>query len=64
MGVADTATLHHTCFVVNDVEKTAKVLAETLAIGPWNIWTIEPADATVEGKPASFSSIVGNAISG
>ena len=55
MGVADTATLHHTCFVVKDVEKAAKALAESLAIKPWNVWTIEPADATLRGKPASFS---------
>jgi methylmalonyl-CoA/ethylmalonyl-CoA epimerase len=49
------ATLHHTCFVVRDVEKTAAALAES-GIGPWAVWTIEPARTTVRGQevPSSF----------
>ncbi len=56
MSVANAGALHHTCFVVHDVEKTAKALSETLSIGPWNIWTIEPTEATVHGRaqPISF----------
>jgi hypothetical protein len=29
------AALHHTCFVVRDVEGTARRLAAALGIGPW-----------------------------
>jgi len=48
-------TLHHTCFLVRDLEKTARSLAESLAIGPWNVWTIAPAECTVRGKSVPFS---------
>lgn len=47
MGVADAGALHHTCFVVHDVEKTAQALTESLSIGPWNVWTIEPTESMV-----------------
>lgn len=43
------AALHHTCFVVRDVAKTAKRLSDSLGIGPWNIWTIQPAESKVHG---------------
>ncbi len=55
MGVATSGTLHHTCFVVHDVEQTAATLAESLGIGPWGIWTIEPASSTVRGSDVPFS---------
>jgi len=55
MGVADSGIFHHTCFVVHDVEKTARALNESLSIGPWNIWTIEPTESTVRGQATSFS---------
>jgi catechol 2,3-dioxygenase-like lactoylglutathione lyase family enzyme len=55
MGVADSGTLHHTCFLVRDVEKTAHALAESLSIGPWNVWTIEPTESTVRGEAKPFS---------
>jgi len=55
MGVADSGALHHTCFVVRDVEKTAQALAASLSIGPWNVWTIEPTQATVRGETRHFS---------
>ncbi|MGD0715234.1 MAG: VOC family protein [Gaiellaceae bacterium] len=55
MGVAASGTLHHTCFVVNNVEKTATVLAESLGIGPWGVWTIEPPVTTVRGREVPFS---------
>lgn len=32
MGVGDTGSLHHTCWVVNDLEQTAKSLADSLSI--------------------------------
>jgi catechol 2,3-dioxygenase-like lactoylglutathione lyase family enzyme len=49
------AALHHTCFLVRDLEGTAQRLADTLGIGPWNIWTIEPAECKVRGEETSFS---------
>jgi len=55
MGVVSSGTLHHTCFVVNDVEKTATALAESLGIGPWSVFTIEPAATTVRGRDVPFS---------
>jgi catechol 2,3-dioxygenase-like lactoylglutathione lyase family enzyme len=41
--------LHHTCFVVRDVEKTARALTAALGIGPWNVWTLEPSEFKVGG---------------
>jgi len=49
------AALHHSCFLVRDLEATAQRLADTLGIGPWNIWTIEPAESSVRGTPSPFS---------
>ena len=54
MGVAKTGTLHHTCFVVNDLEATAQELAEDLSVS-WNVWTIEPTSGTVHSKEAAYS---------
>ena len=55
MAVATSGTLHHTCFVVHDVEKTAAALAESLGIGPWAVFTIEPAATTVRGLDVPFT---------
>ena len=55
MGVGDSGTLHHTCFVVHDVEKSAQALADALSIGPWNIWLLEPGEGTVRGRQVDFS---------
>jgi catechol 2,3-dioxygenase-like lactoylglutathione lyase family enzyme len=55
MAVTGSGTLHHTCFVVRDVERTAAALSESVGIGPWGIWTIEPESGTVHGREASFS---------
>ncbi len=55
MKVTDSGTtLHHTCFVVRDVEASAVALAES-GIGPWGVWTIEPAATTVRGREVPFS---------
>jgi hypothetical protein len=54
MAVADSGTLHHTCFVVHDLEKAAKALADSLGIS-WNVWTIEPESSTVRGRDVPFS---------
>jgi hypothetical protein len=47
--------LHHTSFLVRDLEGTAQQLADTFGIGPWNIWTITPAECTVHGQVSPFS---------
>jgi hypothetical protein len=56
--ITESGTLHHTCFVVHDVEKTAAALAES-GIGPWGIWTIEPVATTVRGREVPFSFRIG-----
>jgi catechol 2,3-dioxygenase-like lactoylglutathione lyase family enzyme len=47
--------LHHTCFVVRDLEGSARRLADALGVGPWNLWTITPADCRVHGQVSPFS---------
>jgi len=47
--------LHHTCFLVRDLEGTAQRLADALGVGPWNIWTITPAECRVRGEVSPFS---------
>lgn len=47
--------LHHTCFLVRDLEGTAQSLSDALGIGPWNIWTITPAECRVHGQVSHFS---------
>ncbi|MDZ4711031.1 MAG: VOC family protein [bacterium] len=54
MPVSNSATLHHTSILVNDIEKSAGKLAKTLSVS-WNIWTITPEHCFVNGEPASFS---------
>jgi hypothetical protein len=49
------AALHHTCFLVRDLEGAAQRIADALGIGPWNIWTIEPAECEVRGQNSPFS---------
>ncbi|MEZ5318736.1 MAG: VOC family protein [Vicinamibacterales bacterium] len=49
------AAFHHTCFLVRDLEGTAQKMADAFGVGPWNIWTIEPAVCRVRGQERSFS---------
>jgi methylmalonyl-CoA/ethylmalonyl-CoA epimerase len=56
--ITESGTLHHTCFVVHDVEKTAAALAES-GIGPWGVWTIEPVATTVRGREVPYSFRIG-----
>ena len=49
------AALHHTCFLVRDLEGAAQQLSDALGIGPWNVWTIEPAECRVRGQESRFS---------
>jgi catechol 2,3-dioxygenase-like lactoylglutathione lyase family enzyme len=55
MTMPSPAGLHHTCFLVRDLEATAQALSDSLGIGPWNVWTIEPAECRVHGKESPFS---------
>lgn len=55
MAKAIPAALHHTCFVVRDLEGTAQRLSDALGIGPWNIWTITPAECRVHGQDSPFA---------
>ncbi|MES2306520.1 MAG: VOC family protein [Gemmatimonadota bacterium] len=55
MNDAMPAALHHTAFLVRDLEGTAQRLANTFGIGPWNIWTIDVAQGKVRGKDNPFS---------
>lgn len=54
MTVIESGTLHHTCIVVHDVERAAAALADS-GIGPWGVWTIEPAATEVRGEQVPFS---------
>lgn len=47
--------LHHTCFIVRDLEAAAQGMADALGIGPWNIWTIAPMECRVRGEVSPFS---------
>jgi catechol 2,3-dioxygenase-like lactoylglutathione lyase family enzyme len=55
MTKAIPVALHHTCFLVRDLEGTAQRLSNALGIGPWNIWTIRPAECRVRGQVSPFS---------
>jgi catechol 2,3-dioxygenase-like lactoylglutathione lyase family enzyme len=55
MTAALPVALHHTCFVVRDLEGTAQRLSDALGIGPWNLWTITPAECRVHGQASPFS---------
>jgi hypothetical protein len=55
MARAIPAALHHTCFLVRDLEGTAQRLSDSFGIGPWNIWTIEPAACRVHGQERRIS---------
>jgi methylmalonyl-CoA/ethylmalonyl-CoA epimerase len=55
MTMPTPAALHHTCFLVRDLEGTAQSLTDALGVGPWNVWTIEPAECRVHGQASPFS---------
>jgi len=46
---------HHTCFLVRDLEGTARSLAGSLGVGPWNFFTIRPTESRVRGEERPFS---------
>ncbi|MBP9144075.1 MAG: VOC family protein [Thermoanaerobaculia bacterium] len=49
------AALHHTCFVVRDLEGTAQRLADALGVGPWAVHTIVPTRSRVHGVETPFT---------
>lgn len=55
MTMPAAAALHHTCFLVRDIEKAARAMSAALGIGPWNVWTIAPAVCRVHGRDNPFS---------
>jgi hypothetical protein len=55
MSRAIPSAIHHTAFVVRDLEGTAQRLADALRIGPWNVWTIEPMECSVRGRKTALS---------
>ena len=55
MTSAMPVALHHTCFLVRDLEGTAQQLSDAFGIGPWNIWTITPSECRVRGQVSHFS---------
>lgn len=54
MPVSNSAALHHTSVLVNDLEASATKLAKTLSV-TWNVWTIAPEHCFVHGEPSPFS---------
>ncbi len=54
MQITESGTIHHVGHAVHDVEKSAAALVAA-GIGPWHIWTIEPASSTVGGEDVPFS---------
>lgn len=55
MTMPQPAALHHTCFLVRDLEGSARALSAALGIGPWNLFTIVPTKSRVRGREQPFS---------
>jgi methylmalonyl-CoA/ethylmalonyl-CoA epimerase len=54
MGVGNTGSLHHSAWVVKDIEETATKLAHDLSI-TWHVWTITPEACSVHGEDVPYS---------
>jgi catechol 2,3-dioxygenase-like lactoylglutathione lyase family enzyme len=55
MSMPQPAALHHTCFLVSDLEAATQAMADALGIGPWNIFTIMPTRSQVRGVESPFT---------
>lgn len=55
MAIPTPVALHHTCFLVRDLEGTAQQLADSLGVGPWTLFTIHPTASKVRGRDSLFS---------
>jgi len=47
-------TLHHSCYLVNDLEKSVNSLVKSIS-STFRTWTIKPEKCMVKGKSAQFS---------
>jgi methylmalonyl-CoA/ethylmalonyl-CoA epimerase len=55
MPPAAPLSLHHTAYVVQDLEDTARKLSAALGIGPWQVWTIRPTFGILRGVDSPFT---------
>lgn len=55
MPMPTALALHHTCFIVRDLEATAKRLADALGVGPWAVHTIVPTRSKVHDVETPFT---------
>ncbi len=54
MTISNSATLHHSCFLVENLESSAEELSKALSVN-WGVWTLAPEKCFVNGQPAKFS---------
>ena len=54
MAITNSATFHHNCFLVNELERSAEELSKALSVS-WDIWTLSPDNCFVHGQPGKFS---------
>lgn len=50
--------IHQIAYVVDDIDAAVRHWADVLGVGPWSVWTLEPAvlhDTVFAGEPAHFS---------
>jgi catechol 2,3-dioxygenase-like lactoylglutathione lyase family enzyme len=55
MSIPKPLAFHHTCFLVRDLEATARSLSASLGIGPFAFFTIVPTASKVRGREQAFS---------
>ncbi len=58
MGVTESGTLHHICYVMQDRRNTANRMAEALSIKPWEVWRIQPQASTLHGRKVEIAFTV------
>jgi hypothetical protein len=59
MGAAAGGHLHHTAWVVSDVDAAARTLTDAVGLGPWDIRTVEPVETRWRGEVVPFAFRVG-----
>jgi hypothetical protein len=55
MPIPSPVALHHTAFLVRDLEGTAQALANALSVGPWRLYTMHPTASKVRGRDSAFT---------
>lgn len=53
-SVSNLANLHHVCYLVNDLERSAESLATSLSV-TWKLWTIKPQNCQVRHESSPFA---------